>query len=257
MEGKEILVPLYLKDGRAVTGLDGTKQLEDADALRLAAAYDNAGADAILIFDLSCGDQEHDAAIGLIKSIARIVDIPLYGGGSIHRMEDVKKLIYAGCRKVFLNYGKEANAELTHEVSSRFGAEKILACVKTKEELSEAQAQGALLGGVLLLGEEAVRAYEGAAGEAAEENGAAPRAEKEELPAYVCADAFSMEETVRLLKAEGAAGIAAPEFMDSDFDVMQLKHRLLAQEIPINTYESSLSWDDFKTNSDGMIPAVV
>ena len=107
MSYKELLVPLYLKNKKAVTGLKDHTMIEDGDALRLAAAYDNAGADGLLVFDLSQGDSEHEENIALMKEIARTVDIPLYGGGNIRRMEDVKKLLYAGCRKVFLNFAKE------------------------------------------------------------------------------------------------------------------------------------------------------
>ena len=63
-------------------------------------------------------------ALHRIKEMAQAVDIPVFGGGNIKRMEDVKKLIYAGCQKVFLNYAKESNIELTHEVSGKFGKEK-------------------------------------------------------------------------------------------------------------------------------------
>ena len=42
------------------------------------------------------------------------------------RMEDVKKLLYAGCAKAVLNYSKESNIEITEEVSQKFGKSKIL-----------------------------------------------------------------------------------------------------------------------------------
>ena len=97
MNKKELLVPLYLKNGQAVTGLENEIPWMDGDAVRLASVYSNAGADGIVLFDLSEGDAEHDVSIGLIKEITRVVDIPVYGGGNVRRMEDVKKLIYAGC----------------------------------------------------------------------------------------------------------------------------------------------------------------
>lgn len=37
--------------------------------------------------------------------------------GNINRAEDVKKLIYAGCAKVVLNFAKDSNVELLGEVS--------------------------------------------------------------------------------------------------------------------------------------------
>ncbi len=44
-------------------------------------------------------------------------------------MEDVKKLLYAGCQQVMLDYADPVQLELTKEVSLKFGKEKIAAGV--------------------------------------------------------------------------------------------------------------------------------
>ncbi len=237
MERKELLVPLYLKDQKAVQGVDDMTQYADGDAVRLSSAYDNAGADGIVVFDFSENDAQHDAAIALIKDIARIVDIPLYGGGNIRRLEDVKKLLYAGCKKVFLNFSKESNVELSHEASARFGKEKILACVRTKEEIDAAAAHGTLLGGILLL-------------DMLPENDMPQNAPI----LYVCSEKAPASS---VLKAENVQGVCAAEFRNEDFGLMDTKHELCAQGIAVNTYESSISWDEIKVNSDGLLPVIV
>ena len=38
---------------------------------------------------------------------------------------------------------------------------------------------------------------------------------------------------------------------------MELKHQLKEKGIAANTYESAISWDELKKNSDGMVPVVV
>lgn len=237
MERKELLVPLYLKDQKAVQGFDDMTQYADGDAVRLSSAYDNAGADGIVVFDFSADDAQHDDAIAKIKEIARTVDIPLYGGGNIRRLEDVKKLIYAGCKKVFLNFSRESNVELSHEASARFGKEKILACVRTKEELDAAAAHGTLLGGILLL----------------------DMLPEKDMPQnapilYMCSEKAP---ALSVLKAENVQGVCAAEFMNEDFGLMDAKHELCAQGIAVNTYESSISWDEIKVNSDGLLPVIV
>ena len=237
MERKELLVPLYLKDQKAVQGFDDMTQYADGDAVRLSSAYDNAGADGIVVFDFSADDAQHDDAIAKIKEIACAVDIPLYGGGNIRRLEDVKKLLYAGCKKVFLNFSKESNVELSHEASARFGKEKILACVRTKEELDAAAAHGTLLGGILLL-------------DMLPENDMPQNAPI----LYVCSEKAPASS---VLKAENVQGVCAAEFMNEDFGLMDTKHELCAQGIAVNTYESSISWDEIKVNSDGLLPVIV
>lgn len=237
MNKKELLVPLYLGDGAAVSGLTDQTPYADGDAVRLSRMYDHAGADALLLFDLSENDTQHDASLALMKEIARTVDIPLYAGGNICRLEDVKKLIYAGCRKVFLNFSKESNIELAHEASARFGKEKILACVKTAEELACAQAHGTLLDGIVLLNDLCVKDRE------------------DTLAYYIVAD--TPQQAGALLQGSCVQGVASPAFMEESFDLMEQKHELRLQGIAINIYESSLAWEDIKTDANGLLPVAV
>lgn len=247
MNKKELLVPLYLKNGQAVTGLMNEVPWLDGDAVRLATAYSNAGADGIVLFDLSDGDAEHEVSIGLIKEITRAIDIPVYGGGNVRRMEDVKKLIYAGCRKVFLNYSKPENVDLTQEVSARFGKEKILACLYTEEDADMARMQMEVLGGVVLLDE--FLDISDLLNNGSEEGSS--------LTVYLPLGQFCEEAANIVLGAEFVSGIIAEAFMESDFEMMELKHLLKENGIAVNTYESSIGWDEIKTNESGLLPVVV
>ena len=146
-------------------------------------------------------------------------------------MEDVKKLIYAGCRKVFLNFSKESNEDLVHEVSNRFGKEKILACVKTEEEALNAKAQEKELDGVLALSESlypSLSSFDEGKGSI-----------------YCMVPSFSADCAAGLFEDCGFTGVAAYQFMEKDFPMMDLKHSLLEKGIPVNTFESSLSWEEF------------
>ncbi len=251
MSYKELLVPLYLKGKKAVTGLKDHTMIEDGDALRLAAAYDNAGADGLLVFDLSQEDSEHEENIALMKEIARAVDIPLYGGGNIRRMEDVKKLLYAGCRKVFLNFAKEENVRLAHEVSSRFGVEKILACTGTREALLEAVAHAAVLGGIVLL--ESLDLETVLNAQLAEQE------TDHSFTVYCIKDGHTEEELSHILTLPQISGIGLSDFMYTEPlpDLMSIKHVLRVAGIQVNTFEASLSWSEIKTGADGLLPVVV
>lgn len=118
--------------------LAGKVQGEGADkeASVLARYYSDNGADEILVFDLSDGDVDHDLSIGALKEICRAVEVPVKAGGRIKRLEDVKKILYAGCEKVILNYGRQENIDLTEDASKRFGKEKIAACVDSSDVVS-------------------------------------------------------------------------------------------------------------------------
>ena len=104
--------------------------------------YSDKHADELLVFDLSMGDKEHEEALDIIKSICENVEIPVIGAGNVKRMEDVKKLLYAGCQKAVLNYSKEGNIVITEEVSKNLVAMKeILYGTNEKEPQTEAVAQ--------------------------------------------------------------------------------------------------------------------
>ena len=112
------------------------KTIISTDPIELAVAYAENDVDGILIFDLSYNDTTHEEAIGIIKRIAERVQIPIYGAGNIKRMEDVKKLLYAGCKKAVLNFGKEEGMEILEEVSLKFGKDKIAASIASADNIT-------------------------------------------------------------------------------------------------------------------------
>lgn len=124
---------LFLKDEKFVTDFFDYNVLADnivEYAINLAAK----GTKKIVIFDLSNSDEEHDKALTCIRNITRAIDIPVIGAGNVKRLEDVKKIIYAGCKSCALNMSKDSNIKLIEEASKRFGKEKIMVCIKEDGE---------------------------------------------------------------------------------------------------------------------------
>lgn len=65
----------------------------------------------------------------------------------------------------------------------------------------------------------------------------------------------TMDET--LLGDNICNGIVAKEFAAADYDFMELKSELKAKGFEVNTFSSAIPFDEFKLNSDGLIPVVV
>jgi phosphoribosyl-AMP cyclohydrolase / phosphoribosyl-ATP pyrophosphohydrolase len=133
---KKLVTCLYLKDGKTLENLKSSN-IVSQNPVQLAKYYSDNGSDEIIIFDLSNTDQEHDQSIGIIKEIARVAEVPIIAGGNIKRVEDVKKLLYAGATKAMLNFSKDGNIALTEEVSKRFGKDKITVCIDKLEQINE------------------------------------------------------------------------------------------------------------------------
>lgn len=121
---KKFIPCIYLKEGKAVAGFQNNTVLSE-EPVALAKYYSDCNADELLVFDLSYDDTTHEAALDVLKEICNQANIPVIGAGNVKRMEDIKKLLYAGCMKAALNYSKEGNIEITKEVSDKFGKEKL------------------------------------------------------------------------------------------------------------------------------------
>ncbi len=120
----------------AVKGF-GDDTIIETNPVVLAKKFSDALCDEILIFDLSNEDKEHEEALDAIKEICDASKVPVIGAGNVKRMEDVKKILYVGCKKAVLNYSREDNVEITEEVSTKFGKEKIVVCIKNINEFTD------------------------------------------------------------------------------------------------------------------------
>jgi phosphoribosyl-ATP pyrophosphohydrolase len=127
MDNKELISSISLS-------ADGDENIRD-----LAENYNDNATDMVLVFDLSKNDAEHEIVLGKIKEFATVCEAKVIGAGNIDRMEDVKKLIYAGCKMAALNLAKPSNVDLLEEVSLKFGKEKIAVCLKVIAEFEDNQ----------------------------------------------------------------------------------------------------------------------
>lgn len=132
---KKFVACIYLKKGKATRGLTDSKVVSE-HPVELALTYAAGGVDAILVFDQSENDAQHDEAIGIIREICAGAGVPIYGAGHVNRLEDVKKLIYAGCAKAALNFSKESNIDMLKEAAERFGKERIAACYRAADDIN-------------------------------------------------------------------------------------------------------------------------
>lgn len=123
---KKIVPVLFLKDKEVYSDKKCcTKVQDDLSPVEICLRLEAAGADEFLIMDLSYDDASHDAAISVIRDIGRETDLPLNVGGSIKRVEDVKKYLYAGARRAVLDAAVETDMAMMTEVANRFGSEKL------------------------------------------------------------------------------------------------------------------------------------
>lgn len=238
---KKFVACIYLYKEKAVKNLNDLTVL-DEDPVSLAKHYDGCNADEILIFDLSKGDQEHDAALDVIKEICAAVEADVYGAGNIKRMEDVKKLLYAGCKKAILNYDLEGNVEITKEVSQKFGKDKLLACFQQLETIADhVQLAQEYLSGYLLLNPHIVREV----------------GEISCLPCTVFINQIALNKLMDIFALENVCGITGNTINDNAKDILTLKDLCKQNGLEVECLEAAFEWEALKKNSDGLVPVVV
>ena len=238
---KRIIPCLYLKDGKAVSGFGSSELFEGGDAVALARYYGDNGADELLVFDFSTDDASHEQALAIIKDICAVCEVPVIGCGNIKRMEDVKKLIYAGCAKTVLNFSKPDMDVLLEEVSKRFGKEKMAVSVSAfGQYLNNKACIDTYADEILSLNDTAdVLCVEA------------------DIPVLVYMDSTSQKAVVKGISPDPVSGITGPCVSKKQFDIYGFKDVCREKLIPVIVYESNISWSSFKLNSDGMIPVVV
>ena len=239
-EYKNLVATLYLKNGKAVKSIDNLEELEDTK--NLIKLYNDSGIDKILIYDLSTEDEEHELNIHTIKELNRLLEIPLCAGGNINRLEDVKKLIYAGCKDVILNGSKPSTAQLAMEASKRFGKEKIIISLKNvdyifkhQKELQESVHE------ILVMNQEILDSVENLT----------------DIIYLVEQNELDMDKLTTLLKRDNVRGICGEFINDLETDIMKLKTELSRNGIKMDNFDPAISWENLKKNSDGLIPVIV
>lgn len=241
MTVKKFVPCIYLCHGHAVRGLKDMAVVE-TDPLRLVQLYNENGADELLVFDLSENDEEHEAALDLLKEICTVAEMNVTGAGNVKRMEDIKKLLYAGCTRAVLDYEKQENINITEEVSLKFGREKLLisyndpAVLQANLDLAEKYVSG-----LILMNPHQIRETESLT----------------ELPFYVQINQIALNKLMEIFAYRNVCGITGNTINDNYREIRTLKGMCQENGIPVETFEAAYSWADFKKNSDGMVPVVV
>ena len=241
MKEKKIIPCIYLSHTNAVKGFKDSSII-DTDPLKLAKFYEGNNADALVVYDLSDSDESHEEALDIIKGICEALDIPVYGAGNVKRMEDIKKLLYAGCNKAALNYSKPGNIEITEEVSKKFGADKIIASV---ESLSEIQNNSDLIEAYcdLVLLVNPVKVHD--------VSDASP------VPVLVSLPELTLDKMIQVLQIENIYGITGEAITKNAAELTALKGILEENGVKISKVRARFAWEEFKINSDGLLPVVV
>ena len=97
---KRIIPCLDVKNGRVVKGVNFVNLRDAGDPVEIAAAYDLAGADEIVFYDITASYEGRGVMLDVVRETAKKVFVPLTVGGGIKTVDDIRETLRAGADKV-------------------------------------------------------------------------------------------------------------------------------------------------------------
>lgn len=241
MNEKKLIPCIYLYQQKAVKSFQNHDVLNE-NPLSLSKYYADNNCDGLIIYDLSTDDEEHEESLDIIKSICETLEIPVIGAGNVKRMEDIKKLLYAGCSQAVLNYSKESNIAITEEVSKKFGKEKLIASVIDLKKLSNNKdLLEEYISNILFLNLNDVRSA----------------LSYTKLPVIISLPEIPLNKLIELLKIDDVMGITGDVINENVVEMNAMRDIFEDNGVRTTKEKVAFQFEDFKLNSDGHIPVVV
>ncbi|MDY9921031.1 MAG: imidazole glycerol phosphate synthase subunit HisF [Synergistota bacterium] len=132
MYAQRIIPCLDIKDGRVVKGINFVDLRDAGDPAECAVAYEAAGADEIVLLDITATSDARKTVAELVNAVASKVFVPITVGGGIRTVDDIRTILRAGADKVSLNSAAVKRPELITEGAKDFGSQCIVAAIDAK-----------------------------------------------------------------------------------------------------------------------------
>lgn len=136
---RRIIPCLDVKSGRVVKGISFLNHRDAGDPVELGAAYDAAGADELVFYDITASSDERAIMVDVVERTAAQVFIPLTVGGGIRTVDDMYRMLRAGAEKVSINTAAVLNPQLIEDGAKRFGSQCIVLSIDARRLPSEEQ----------------------------------------------------------------------------------------------------------------------
>lgn len=108
-------------------------QLRDAgDPVKLALAYDQAGADEIVFLDITATHEGRPVMLDVAASAAEKIFIPFTVGGGMRTTADLRAMLAAGSDKISLNSAAVRDPAIITELARIYGAQCIVTAIDAR-----------------------------------------------------------------------------------------------------------------------------
>lgn len=129
---KRVIACLDVRGGRVVKGIQFVDIVDAGDPAELAHRHAAAGADEIVLLDITATHEGRGTLIDTVKRTAAQLFIPFTVGGGIRSADDAAAVFNAGADKVSINSSAIARPELIGEIGGSFGAQAVIVAIDAR-----------------------------------------------------------------------------------------------------------------------------
>lgn len=126
---KRIIACLDVDAGRVVKGVQFSQLRDAGDPAELAVTHERAGADEIVLLDISATYQHRSTLLDVVRRTARQLLIPFTVGGGIRSLDDASAVFDAGADKVAVNSAALAEPALIGRIAHRYGSQAVIVAI--------------------------------------------------------------------------------------------------------------------------------
>ena len=129
---KRIIPCLDVKNGRVVKGVNFVDLKDAGDPVEIGAAYGQAGADELVLLDITASSDNRKTVADMVRRVAETVFIPFTVGGGIRTVEDFRMLLREGADKISVNSAAIMDPELICRAADKFGSQCVVVAIDAK-----------------------------------------------------------------------------------------------------------------------------
>ncbi len=129
---RRIIACLDVNAGRVVKGVQFIDLVDAGDPAELAARHADAGADEIVLLDITATHENRGTLLDTVHRTAQRLFVPFTVGGGIRNAEDAAAVFDAGADKVSINSAALRRPDLIGEIGAKFGAQAVIVAMDAR-----------------------------------------------------------------------------------------------------------------------------
>ena len=210
----------------------------------MALNYANNNVDEIFIYNYSTREEDKNSLFEIAREIDKEIDVPVFLGLNVERLEDVKKALYTGAKKVVFKEKLMKDTTVLKEAIERFGKENIVLEIEDYTVIFEddfaakyvANSAGSVILKHVVMSPKLTQYLENLP-----------------IAAYI-RDSLVRNSINDVLELNT---ICIMTNYYEKKNIIPVKRALRADGIDVNIFESQIPFSALKTNSDGLVTVVV